>query len=103
LYQESLAISRELGERVAIAYLLESIGCLEALQGQPERALLLVGAASALREEIGAPLSPTEKTKLEALLAPARQSLDEEKQSALAGEGRNLSLTQAIEYALNEQ
>jgi len=103
LYKESLLINRELGDRLAAAYLLEDIGVLAALQGEgeAERALLLVGAASVLREDIGAPLSPTEKTKLETLLASARRSLNEEKQSALTGEGRALPLAQAIEYALN--
>ena len=36
--------------------LLEDIGCLEALTGEPVRALKLAGAASALRQKIGAPL-----------------------------------------------
>ena len=42
----------------------EDRGGLAALQGQAERALTLVGAASALREAIGSPLSPAEKNKL---------------------------------------
>ena len=69
LYHESLAISRELGDKVALAYLFEDIGCLAARQDAPDRALRLVGAATALREAVGAPLSPPEQIESNECLA----------------------------------
>ncbi len=102
LYEQSFAINRGLGDRWAIAYLLEDMGGLAALQSQPERALRLVGAASTLREAIGAPLSPAEKNKLETLLVKARQLLDETAQNTTLAEGQAMSLAQAIEYALKD-
>jgi adenylate cyclase len=103
LYRESLAINRELGERWAIAYLLEDSGALAVLEGQSDRALRLIGAAAALRDAIGSPLSAAERTKLDRLVAPARQVLAPEAQSALEAEGRAWLLEQAIEYALSDQ
>jgi predicted ATPase/class 3 adenylate cyclase len=103
LYRESLSIVHEIGDLWALAYLLEDVGCLAALEGQPERALRLIGAASGLRESIGAPLSSVEQSKLERALEPARQALSGSAQAAASAEGRGLSLQQAIDYALTER
>ena len=100
-YYESLTINRELGERWAIAYLLEDFGSLAALEGEAPRTLRLIGAAAALREAIGAPLSAAERAKLDRLLAPARQVIESDRQIALEAEGRTWSMDQAITYALN--
>lgn len=101
-YRESLAIYRVLDDKWALAYLFEDMGCLMALQGHAARALQLVGAASTLREEIGAPLSATEATKLEGALAPACQMLGEGAATSARAEGRALPLVEAIELALSE-
>lgn len=103
LYDESLTISQELGDRRAVAYLLEDMDCLAAMQGEPERALRLVGAATALREAIGSPLSPAEQTKLESKLQSVRQALNLEAQAAMHAEGRAMPLDQAVDHALNHQ
>lgn len=100
LYEESLTINRELGDKRAIAYLLEDIGCLAAVQGQAERALRLCGAAEGLREEIGAPLPPSDREKLEQNLIPIRQSLGDDAAAAAIAAGRQLPLEQAIDDAL---
>jgi tetratricopeptide (TPR) repeat protein len=101
LYDESLAIYRVLADKWALAYLFEDVGCLAALQGQSVRALQLAGVASALREQIGAPLSPIEQGKLEEALSLAREALDDEAQAQARSEGRALSLEEATEVALN--
>ena len=101
MYGESLSIYRVLGDRWALAYLLEDAGWLAALQEESLRALRLAGAASRLREEIGAPLTPTEQGKLESALAPARRALDDAAQALAWAEGRGMSLEQAIESALS--
>jgi adenylate cyclase len=102
LYRESLAIDRELGDGWAIAYLLEDIGSLEALADMPERALQYMGAASSLREKIGAPLSPTERAKLDATINAIRQNLSQEQQAEAWDKGLGMSLEQAVEFALLE-
>ncbi len=100
LYTEALQINRELDNKWASAYLFEDVGCLAALKGQAERALQLVAAASALRQSIGAPLSPAEQSKLDELLIPAKEQLGEEGLAEANEKGRSLSLQQAIDLAV---
>lgn len=98
LLDESLAINREIGDQATIAYLLEDYACLAAGEGNPQHALQLIGFAAALRQAIGAPLPPSEQTRIDKLIAPARQNLQET--AAAAWEfGRSLSLEEAITLA----
>jgi tetratricopeptide (TPR) repeat protein len=101
-YCESLQITSDLADRRQLAYLLEDLGGLSAQRGRAARALRLAGAGAALREAIGAPLSPTDQTKLDLALAPARQALDAEAQRAAWDAGRALPLEEAIEEATQE-
>jgi len=100
LYTESLLLTRDLGDRWALAYLLEDIGCLASLAGKYSPAIMLVGAASAVRESIKSPLSPDEIRKMEELLEPARTHLSLEDQQRLLETGRSLSLEVALERAI---
>jgi tetratricopeptide (TPR) repeat protein len=100
LYAESLEIYRVVGDKYALAYLFEDMGCLAAQQGESQRALRLVGAASSLREEIGGPLTPSQESKLDSALQPARQALSEEEQETASAAGRAMSLDEAVDYAL---
>jgi predicted ATPase/serine/threonine protein kinase len=75
LYRESIKIFQELDHKRGIARLLECFACAAAVQLEAEQSLRLAGAASALRQNIGAPLTPAEQAKLEAALEPARQAL----------------------------
>jgi anti-anti-sigma factor len=100
LYEESLTICSELEAVQAVADVLGDIAGLAALQGQPERACCLSGAAEAQREAIGGVLPPVEQEKLDRLLAPARQTLDEAEVTSAISVGRAMLLEEAIEYAL---
>jgi adenylate cyclase len=99
LLDESLAINRELGDQTAIAYLIEDYGGLAAAEAQPERALRLAGFAAALREAIGAPLPPAEQARVDRMIAPARDTLQQAAAAAWEA-GRALELEQAIALAL---
>jgi class 3 adenylate cyclase len=101
LLDESLAISRELGDQTIIAYLLEDYGGLAAAEARPQKALQLAGFAAALRESIGAPLPPSEQSRVDRMIAPARQALPESDVSAAWETGRSLTLEEAIELALS--
>jgi tetratricopeptide (TPR) repeat protein len=100
LHEQSLAIQRELGNRRGIAYSLESIAALTSAQGKAQRAARLWGAAQALREAIGSPLSPNERAEYDQRLAETRSMLGEEAFAAACSEGRSLSMEQAIVVAL---
>ena len=66
LYEESLAIRRQLGNRQSIAECLEGLAAVYSGQEQPERAARLFGAAEAIRDAMissplpvdGAPANP---------------------------------------------
>ncbi|MAG37586.1 MAG: hypothetical protein CL878_15230 [Dehalococcoidia bacterium] len=101
LLQESLAAFRELADQAGIGRALEGFATLAALQHQPERALRLAGAATALHQtyEIAVPIPF--QTTVERWLAPARQELSEADADAAWAEGRALSTERAFEYALS--
>jgi predicted ATPase/DNA-binding winged helix-turn-helix (wHTH) protein len=100
LYQESIKLFQELGHRRGIARLLECFACTAAAQLEAKSSLRLAGAATALRQNIGAPLTPAEQTKLEASLRPARQALSNTERETAWLEGRALSAEKAIEEVL---
>ena len=99
LLDESLAINREIGDQGAIAYLIEDYGALAAAEGNPQRALQLVGFATTLRETIGTPLPPSEQARLDKLIAPARAALSETEATTAWDFGRSLPIEQALELA----
>jgi tetratricopeptide (TPR) repeat protein len=102
LCEEAMAIYRELGDRRGIADSLRSLAALTSTQGQSERAARLWGAAQALREAIGSPLTPSERTRQDQRLAETRSLMGEEAFAAACSEGRAMTLEQAIVYALQE-
>jgi predicted ATPase/serine/threonine protein kinase len=75
LHRESIKIFQELDHKRGIARLLECFACSAAAQLDAQRSLRLAGAAAALRQNIGAPLTPAEQAKLEASLDPPRKAL----------------------------
>jgi hypothetical protein len=103
LYRESLRIFQELKHQRGIARLLECLACSEAVQLHVERSLRLAGAAAALRLNIGAPLTPAEQVKLEAILSPARQILSNPEGATAWLEGWDLPVEIAIEEVLGPE
>ena len=100
LYQESIRIFQELDHKRGIARLLECFAGSAAAQLEAERSLRLAGAAAALRQNIGAPLTPTEQAKLEASLHPARRALTNTADVTAWLEGWALPVDKAIEEVL---
>jgi DNA-binding CsgD family transcriptional regulator len=82
---------------------LEHLAVLAAATAQPERALMLGGAADALYEHLGARRTPAERQKLDRWLLPLRETLDTERANATWARGRALSLDDAIALAVSEQ
>jgi len=100
LYRESIKLFQELDHKRGIARLLECFACAAAVQLEAERSLRLAGAAAALRQNIGAPLTPAEQAKLEAALEPARQALPNTVGETAWLAGRALPLEKAVEEVL---
>jgi predicted ATPase/DNA-binding winged helix-turn-helix (wHTH) protein len=103
LYKEGLAIRRKLGDREGIAYVLEGHAAVLAALGDCLHAARIGGAAQRLREEIGAPLLPNERTRYDRRIAAARTALGDGLAFDRAWkEGRALTLERAIELALGK-
>ena len=100
LYRESIIIFQELDHKRGMARLLECFACSEAAQAHAERALRLAGAAAALRQNIGVPLTPAEQVKLEASLDLARRGLSNTEGATAWLEGWALPVEKAIEEVL---
>jgi len=63
------------------------------------RSLRLAGAAAALRQSIGAPLTPAEQAKLEHILGLAREMLSGAEGVAAGLAGRAMPIEKVIEEA----
>ena len=99
-YRESIRIFQELGHKRGVARLLECFATSAAAQLDGERALRLAGAAAALRQSIGVPLTPAERVKLDAILEPARRGLSNGASEAAWKKGHTLVIEKAIEEVL---
>ncbi|MGA3362227.1 MAG: tetratricopeptide repeat protein [Solirubrobacteraceae bacterium] len=99
-YAASLLAHRRHNDGWALAFLLEDVGRLAALTGEPQLALTLLGAADALREEIGAPRAAALEQEIAADIEPAVAALGPELRAQARARGRGLSRVEAIETAL---
>lgn len=99
---ESLGIARELNDRQALAFLLEYFGVLVARRGRVDRGFQVVGAARALRDALGSPLSPSEQERLDHALREAQPGLPPAASETWLAEGKGLGLEAAIELALRD-
>jgi predicted ATPase/predicted Ser/Thr protein kinase len=99
-YRESLAVFQELEHKRGIARLLESFASAASAQSDHERSLRLAGAAAALRQSIGAPLTSADQAKLEESLEPARQALSTATSRSAWLEGWVMPVERAVEDVL---
>ena len=100
LYVIALRQVVESGNQRGIAYDLEGLAAIAAGNGDPHRALVLLGAAEVLRAEIGAPLPPADRDRLTAAVAPALATLTPEQQRAATMTGRTQPIAVTIGSAL---
>jgi len=100
LYSESLKIFQELEHKRGIARVLECFACSAAVQHQGERSLRFAGAAAAIRQNIGAPLTSAEQQKLDVILNPVRQALTDTSGATAWLEGWAMPIDQILNEAL---
>jgi len=103
LLEEGLPLSQDLGDKNSVANSLEALAAVAGVRGHLPRAARLWGAAYALREDIGSPLPPDERALQEPYIAAARAQLDEEAWEAAWKEGFEMSIDEAVDYALSEK
>jgi class 3 adenylate cyclase/tetratricopeptide (TPR) repeat protein len=98
-YADSVRAYRNYDDRWALAFLLEDIGILTALEGDPRAALVLIGAADALREAIQAPRAPAVEEDIQRRISASVATVPHEEGMACRARGRSLSLAEAISFA----
>ena len=85
LAREHFALVREVGSRSRVVDDLEALAWVARVRGQLPRAARLLGAAGALRDALGRPVPPRQRSEYEADLATLRTALGE---AAFARRGR---------------
>ncbi|HSD71175.1 MAG TPA: tetratricopeptide repeat protein, partial [Thermoanaerobaculia bacterium] len=103
LYRDSLRIFQELDYKRGVAQVLESFACAAADHGEAKKALVLAGAAAALRHALGTPLRSSEQAVLETSLEPARKSLAGSEGTDAWMEGWTTPLESAVEAVLSAE
>ena len=83
-----------------IAYDLEGFSAAAGLEHAGRQALVYLGAAQALRDEISSPLPPVEQAILDRILAPAVATLSAAERQEALSQGRNQPLPATIAHAL---
>ena len=96
LYEESLALCNEMGSQVVMASCLEGLAAVILAQGQPVRAVRLLGTAEALRASADAPIQLVERAEYESLVNRAQARLTKSAFSAAWSEGRTMLLAQVL-------
>jgi non-specific serine/threonine protein kinase len=99
LHEETLALCRELGDKLIGSESLEGLACAAAARGEDERSARLFGTASAL----GYQQAPAESALREPYLADARSRLGETAWNAAWAEGQAMTFEEGVSYALGER
>ena len=102
LFEEALRIRRTLGDKRGIAYSLAGLAEVHLNHSEAWNAVVLWGAADALRETIGSHLPAVEQEKQNAHWEKARSVLGSDAFAASYDQGRKLTWEQAVGLALRE-
>jgi tetratricopeptide (TPR) repeat protein len=100
ILRESLGILTALDERSAMPEHLEQLAAVLLDLGQPQRAERMLGAAAALRERLGSPLTPRDRQNVDQSLAAAHNALGMQTAAAAFAAGRALPLDRVLAEAL---
>ena len=98
--RESLSLRQEIGETGGVAECLEGFARLALLKDRAGDAARLFGAASVMREAVGAPLAPANQPDHDRALDETRQSLGGGAFQDAWRTGSELALERAVALAL---
>lgn len=100
LYGESIRMFQNLGHNRGIARVLECLAASAAAQSNAVQSLHVAGAAAALRQRLGAALTPSEQVRLEKALEFARRTLGSAASLTAWMEGWEMPVEEAVQEAL---
>ena len=96
---ECVQILHQLGDRLGVAEALETCAGVASDSGEAALAMRLCGAARRIRDELAAPISPSDQEALERRVTAARSALGPEEASARHDEGLRMTLDEALAAA----
>jgi DNA-binding CsgD family transcriptional regulator len=96
LYEESLTLYRELGDRFFIVQALEALADVAVRLKNPAWAARLLGAAHTLREALGVPRAPIDAPGYERCVAAARAQLGAQTFASAWAAGQMMTPQQAV-------
>jgi non-specific serine/threonine protein kinase len=99
---ESLAVRIETGDKGGTAWCLEKLAEANSLQSHYKSAVVIFGAASALRAHAEAMMDGADRPEYERMITKLRTELGEEAFRAAWVEGEGLPLETVVDYALHE-
>ena len=99
-YSQGLKLWQSQNGKRYCAICLEGLAQIATRQGQYKQAVCLWGAAAAIRQQFGTPLSPSDQPEYERAVAWVRQQLTEADWKTAWEQGGTLNLDRAVNYAL---
>ena len=96
MLKESLLIRKEIGEQGGIAWCLEKLAEIAHIHKDDGRAVLIFGAASALRASANFPIDPADQPKYDRMIARIRARLGDDVYQAVWAEGQAMTLAQVV-------
>jgi len=102
-FQEGLILQRDLQDIGNAPSLLEGLSNALASLSQSNDAILLLGAAEALRERINVTMMQIERSEYDQLISRLRERVDDVTYQKIWNEGRAMTVDQAIAFALKEK
>ena len=79
---------------------MECVAFIFVQEGQPNKAVTLLGAAEALRAAIDSTMTKPERAEYEQMIAALHDQVDEARLGQLWAAGQSIGMEQAIKYAL---
>ena len=102
LTRTGLEVSWKLGKPIRLAWGVGEVAGPELALGRPERAARLLGAADAALDRMRVSWQPVDQPKHDRTLAGLKQVLGRDRLEALLDEGAQMSLDEAVDYALTD-
>ena len=100
-YQETIKEWQRMGHRAAVAHQLECLAFIARALGQAEKSVKLLGAAEAIRERIKIDMTIQEHAEYDSEVAKLKANMDEEMFASLWVDGRSMTMSQAIDYVVD--
>lgn len=101
-YEECILLCQELGDKRIAAECLHDLASIFAYESKLELAVVLIGAANALRESIGSSPTLREQVKYDRQFGQVRSDLGDAAYDAAMNKGRSLTLSEAVGLALQK-